>query len=265
MTTLDRPAARLRAFEPSAFVGVLYHEYTLYKRYWYSTTFAAIVEPAIYLFAFGFGFGSFIKFVAGYRYMDFIATGVVATAVLFTAAFAGMFNTFVRRTYQHSYDAILAAPVDIHELVTAEATWIACKAGVYGTAPVLVGMAFGLPPSWGMLTVPLIGFVTGFGFGLFGMWVSAVAASFDHFNYIISAVLTPLFLVAGTFFPVARLGDWAHVAAQINPLYHCVQLVRTAVFGGPPLYSLAHVVALLVFCALMWGLAVHRLSGRLID
>src|SRR3712207_8217490 len=45
------------------------------------------------------------------------------------------------------------------------------------------------------------------------------------------SLLTPMFLVAGTFFPLEGLPTWAQVAGQFNPLYHCVELVRHAVFG----------------------------------
>src|SRR5690606_26703031 len=100
----------------------------LYRRYWPSTSFASVVEPTLYLLAFGFGFGSVIGALYGHDYKDFVATGVVATAVLFIGAFGGMFNTFVRRNFQHTYDAMMAAPVDVHELVTAEASWLAAKA-----------------------------------------------------------------------------------------------------------------------------------------
>jgi lipooligosaccharide transport system permease protein len=185
--------------------------------------------------------------------------------VLFSSAFAGMFQTFVRRTFQKTYDGILAAPVDVHELVLGEALWIAVKAGVYGCAPLLVSLCFGLTPSPGMLLVPFVGFLTGLGFGLFGIWASAVVPSIDSFNYIISAVLTPLFLVAGTFFPIAGLPAWAHVLAQVNPLYHCVQLVRDGAFGLHPLADLYHAGALALFALLMWLLAVRHLRRKLID
>ncbi|MDQ1651871.1 MAG: lipooligosaccharide transport system permease protein [Cryptosporangiaceae bacterium] len=256
---------RLRFIEPSALAGVLFHELTIFRRYWGSTTFSAVVEPTIYLMAFGFGFGSLVATVSGVRYIDFVGTGVVATAVLFTSAFSGMFQTFIRRTYHHTYVAILAAPVDTHEVVTGEALWIALKAGVYGCAPLLVAMAFGLDPSPGMVLVPLIGFLTGLGFGLFGIWVSAVVPGIDSFNYVISAILTPLFLVAGTFFPVATLPSWARAVSQVNPLFHCVELVRHAAFGLRPLADLWHATFLALFAAAMWFLAVRRMRKRLID
>ena len=251
--------------EASAVRGVWKHETTLFRRYWASTTFSSVVEPTIYLLAFGAGFGSLVGVVGGYRYVEFLGTGIVATAVLFSSAFAGMFNTFIRRVFQHTYDALLAAPVDVHELVLAEASWIATKAGVYGCAPLLVAMTFGLDPAPGMLLIPFIGALTGLGFALFGIWASAVVPSIDSFNYIISAVLTPLFLVAGTFFPLDQLPGWAQGVAQLNPLYHCVQLVRHAVFGLRPAADLAHVGALVVFALLMGVLAITWMRKRLID
>jgi lipooligosaccharide transport system permease protein len=66
-------------------------------------------------------------------------------ATLFSSVFPGTFDTFVPRTYQHVYDAVLAAPVDVHEPVSAAGTWIAIKSGIYGSVPVLVAMAFAQP------------------------------------------------------------------------------------------------------------------------
>lgn len=70
-----------------------------------------------------------------------------------------------------------------------------------------VAIAFGLDPAWGMLTVPLIAWLAGFGWACFGILVAGFAKSIENFSYVVSAVLTPLFLVAGTFFPLdVRVG-----------------------------------------------------------
>ena len=61
--------------------------------------------------------------------------------------------------------------------------------------------------------------------------VAGFAKSIENFSYVVSAVLTPLFLVAGTFFPIDNLPGWAQFLANLNPLYHCVELVRHAAFG----------------------------------
>jgi lipooligosaccharide transport system permease protein len=259
-----RPA-RLGRLERPALLGVLVREVINFSSYWRSTTFSATVEPTIYLLAFGFGFGSLVSTVGGYEYVEFVGTGTVATAVLFASAFAAMFGTFVKYQFQRTYDAILAAPVDTEELVTGEALWIAARAGTYGCTPMLVAMVFGLDPSWGMLLVPLFGFVAGFGWASLGIAVAARAKSIENFNYVISAGLTPLFLVAGTFFPLDQLPEWAQTLGQLNPLYHLVQLVRHAAFGFEGWADVGHFAVLVGFGLVMWRLAVRWMAKRLID
>jgi lipooligosaccharide transport system permease protein len=259
------PARRVRRLEPAALAGVMTRDVVLFRRYWKATTFSSIVQPTIYLLAFGLGFGSLVSHVGHIKYVQYVATGVVATAVLFSSAFPGMFNTFIRWQFQRTYDALLAAPVDVEELVTAEILWISIRAGVYGLAPLLVGFAFGLRPEPGMLLVVPIGFATGFGFAAFGVLIAAVAKTIDNFNYVTSAVLTPMFLVAGTFFPISTLPPALRVIARFNPLYHCVALVRDVSLNTYSAADLGHTAWILGFALLLWRLAVWRLQARLID
>ena len=265
-TSPARPAQRRRVgrLEPAALAGVMSRDVSIFGRYWRATTFSSVVQPTIYLLAFGLGLRSVVH-IEHVNYVQYVATGVVATAVLFSSAFPGMFNTFVRWQFQRTYDAMLAAPVDVEELITAEVLWISIRAGVYGLAPLLVGFAFGLQPEAGMLLVPLIGFVTGFGFASFGVTVAAIAKTIDNFNYVTSAVLTPMFLVAGTFFPISNLPSGLRTVAEINPLYHCVQLVRDASLGGLGPADIGHAAVLIAFGLLMWRLAISQLGRRLID
>jgi lipooligosaccharide transport system permease protein len=260
-----RGSRRMHRLEPAALAGVMSRDIVIFRRYWMSTTFSSVVQPTIYLLAFGLGFGSLVHNVGHVRYVEYVATGVVATAVLFSSAFPGMFNTFIRWQFQRTYDALLAAPVDVEELVTAEILWISIRAGVYGLAPLVVGIAFGLDPEPGMLLVPLLGFITGFGFCAFGVLIAAVAQTIDNFNYVTSAVLTPMFLVAGTFFPISTLPHGLRTIAQFNPLYHCVAVVRDASLESFKLADLLHVGVLIVFALVMWRLAIWRLEKRLID
>jgi len=264
-TTSDARARGVHRLEPVAIRAIMSKDIVMFGRYWKATTFSSVMQPTIYLLAFGLGFGTLVKTIGHVKTIEYIGTGTVATAVLFSSAFPGMFNTFVRWQFQRTYDAMLAAPIDVEELITAEVLWIAIRAGVYGLAPLLVAMAFGLEPNVGMLLVPLIGFVTGFGFAAFGVAIAAVAKTIDNFNYVTSAVLTPMFLVAGTFFPVSALPVGVRTVAQVNPLYHCVQLVRDASLGNLGTADLGHAAVLIAFALLMWRLAISQLGKRLID
>jgi lipooligosaccharide transport system permease protein len=259
------PRRRLHRFERPAIAGVLVREVINFSSYWRASTFSSTVEPTIYMLAFGFGFGSLVATVQDLRYVEFVGTGAVATAVMFSSAMPAMFSTYVKYAFQHTYDAILAAPVDTEELVTAEMLWIAARAGTFGCAPMLVAMIFGLDPSWGMLLVPLIAFAAGFGWAGFGVAIAASLDSIDKFSYVTSSVITPLFLVAGTFFPIGELPEWAQTLAQVNPLYHCVELVRHAIFGFEAGADLAHAGVILGFGLLTWRLAIGGMQRKLID
>jgi lipooligosaccharide transport system permease protein len=255
------PLGRL---EGAALRGVIVREVVNFSSFWRSSTFSSTVDPTIYLLAFGFGFGSLVSSVAGYDYIDFVGTGIVATTVLFSGCFPAMYGTFVKYKFQHTYDAILAAPVDTEELVTGEALWIAARTGVYGCVPMLVAMVFGLNPSWGMLLVPFIAALAGCGWACFGIFIAARAKVIESFSYWQSGLLTPMFLVAGTFFPLSSLPQWAQVIGEFNPLFHCVQLVRHAVFGLAGWHDVGHVAFLVAFAIGSWRAAIHYMERRLI-
>lgn len=261
-----RPAStgRIGRLEPTALRGVLVREVINFSSYWKGSAFSSAVEPTIYMLAFGFGLGAIISETAGFDYVDFVGTGTVATAVLFSSAMPSMFGTFVKYKFQHTYDAILAAPVDTEELVTAEALWMASRAGFFGCAPLIVAMFFGLDPSFWMITIPFIGFIAGFGWSCFGISVVGFVDSMDNFSYITSGFITPVMLTAGTFFPISTLPEWAQVAAWFNPLHHTVELVRHATFGWQGWVDLAHLGILVAFGLILWRVAIYGMTKKLV-
>jgi lipooligosaccharide transport system permease protein len=264
-TTETKRGVAVRRLEPAAIAGVMSREVANFRTFWKATTFSSVLEPVVYLLAFGLGLGAtIVTQVDGIDYVEFVGTGMVATAVIFASALPAMFGTFVKHRFQRTYDAILAAPVDVEELVTAEMLWIGIRAGFYGCFPLLVSFAFGLDPTPGMLLVPLFCFITALGFAAFGIAVAASVAKIDQFNYVTTLVITPLFLVAGTFFPIDQLPEWVQVVSQLNPLHHLVELVRDSAFGFEAA-DLLRVAFLVVFALLLWRVAVSRMEKRLID
>jgi lipooligosaccharide transport system permease protein len=256
---------QMRRLEPAAIAGVMSREVANFRTYWKGTTFSSILEPIVYLLAFGLGLSAtLVDEVNGVPYIEFVGTGMVATAVIFSSAIPAMFGTFVKHRFQNTYDAILAAPVDVEELVSAEMLWIGIRSGSYGCVPLLVTIAFGLDPAWGMLLVPLFCFVTALGFAGFGVAMAATVAKIDQFNYVTALFVTPLFLVAGTFFPIDGLPQGVQVAAQFNPLHQLVELVRGGAFGFE-WADIARFAFLVAFALGTWRIAIHQMQKRLID
>ena len=254
----------VRRLEPAVILAVMGREFANFRTFWKSTAFTSTFEPVVYLLAFGLGLGStLVADVDGIDYVQFVGTGLVATAVVFSSALPAMFGTFVKERFQRTYDAILAAPVDVEELVTAEMLWIGLRAAVFGCFPLIVTMFFGLEPRVTMLLVPIFAFVTALAFSAFGITMAALVSKIDQFNYVTTLVITPLFLVAGTFFPIDQLPQGFQIAAQFNPLYQLVQLVRDACFGMGAVDALRF-LGLLTLAFVLWRIAINRLTKRLI-
>ncbi len=223
---------RMRRLEPAAIAGVMSREVANFRTYWKGTTFSSVLEPIVYLLAFGLGLSAtLVDEVNGVPYIQFVGTGMVATAVIFSSALPAMFGTFVKHRFQNTYEAILAAPVDVEELVSAEMLWIATALGGLRLRAAARHLLLRARPRPGMLLVPLFCFVTALGFAGFGVAMAATVAKIDQFNYVTALFVTPLFLVAGTFFPIDGLPEGVQIVAQFNPLHQLVELVRGGAFG----------------------------------
>ena len=93
----------MRRLEPAAITGVMSREVANFRTFWKATTFSSVLEPIIYLVAFGVGLGStIVDRVDGLEYVEFVGTGMVATAVIFSSALPAMFGTFVKYNFQNT-------------------------------------------------------------------------------------------------------------------------------------------------------------------
>jgi lipooligosaccharide transport system permease protein len=246
--------------------AIVDREWRVFRRVWFSTAFGSLAEPILYFVAFGYGFGALVAEVAGLRYLDFIATGAIAIGILFSSAFPGLINGYFRRKEQGLYDGILAAPVSIPEVVTGEALWYSLRVTVVASITVLVALAFGVRPGPGVLLVPVVSVVGGFGFAAGGAAMASLMRSTHSFDFVIVGVIVPMYVVAGTFFPLDTLPAPLAAIGQVNPLTHVVELLRFLTFGtGTALEALGHLAVVLVFDAIAWFAAVRLLRRALVD
>ena len=106
--------------------------FTVYTKLYKSSIALNFVEPMLYLTAMGFGLGAFVHQINGVPYRNFIAPGIIASSSMFAAIYECTYGTYVRMTYQKTFDAILATPVNINDLVAGEIMWGATKSLIYG-------------------------------------------------------------------------------------------------------------------------------------
>ena len=106
--------------------------------------FPSLLEPILYLFAFGLGLGGYITNIQGQSYLAFIAPALVAIAIMNGAFFECTFASFVRMYYQKTFDAIVATPISVEEVVAGELLWGATRATINSTIVLAVIAVFGL-------------------------------------------------------------------------------------------------------------------------
>ncbi|MCC5947542.1 MAG: ABC transporter permease [Nitriliruptoraceae bacterium] len=257
---------RQRRFEPGVVAAIVYREWRVFRRVWFSTAFGSIVEPIVFFVGFGFGFGALISEVAGLSYLEFMATGTIAIGIMFSALFPGLINGYSRRTERHLYDGQLAAPVTVAEIVAGESLWNGLRVSVVAMVTVGVAFAFGVRMGPGVVFIPLIAIISGFGLCATGAAFAAKLRSWHGVDIVVGGLIAPMFVVAGTFFPLDGLPRFAELFGRVNPLYHCVELLRAAAFGGYGLWQvLGHLGAVLLFNLLAWLVAVRFVRQALID
>lgn len=245
---------------------VFSHHLTLYRRVWKGSVFNSFLSPALYLGSLGIGLGSLISHnrlaaLGGLSYAAFVAPGMLVSAAMLTGSSESMYPIMARVQWMRTYDAMLASPLGISDLVGGEFLWQLFRLTTVSTVFFLVMLAFHTVASpLGVLAIP-VGVLTGLAFSLPIMAWSALQHLDSWFAVVYRFVITPLFILGGTFFPISSLPVFVQPIAWITPLAHGVALARALTSGTPRLApALLHLVVLLVFAVA--GLIAARITFK---
>ena len=250
------------------FFRILQRNSLVLRRTWKITFLPPILEPVLYLLAFGAGLGLLVREIpyAGesVSYVAYIAPALIAINIMHNAFFENTYASFVRMYYQKTFDAIMATPLNLDEIITGEIVWGAAKSSMATILMMAAISFFGLlvyPQS--LLILPLA-FLGGLAFGGAAMCFTALVPQIEVFNFPIFLFITPMFLFSGTFFPLETLPQWAQALAQTLPLTHLVALVRALAMGNLKGQLLMDLLYLVIFSALTFVLSILLMRRRLI-
>lgn len=233
-------------------------------RLWKVELWPGFLEPVIILLAMGFGLGALVQPIAGQSYLQFIAPGLVASSAMFGATFECTYSSFIRMTFQKTYDALLASPLDVEDIITGEALWGATRALINGAAVLTVIAAFGLVRSpLALLILPLL-FLQGMVFSSISLLFTGLAPSIYTFNYFFTLFITPLFFFSGIFFPLEQLPPVFQTVSWFTPLTHAVNIYRSLVLGVPAWSLVVDLAWLAVVAAVFLELSLAVMRRRLV-
>lgn len=257
-------AALRRRLPGRGALAVFLRDALVWRKLMVASLFGNFGDPLLYLLALGYGLGHFIGQMAGMPYITFLASGIVASSVMNTATFEGLYSAFTRMQHQQTYAAMLATPLGVADIMAGEMLWCAVKAMISAVAILIVASFFGAVAGWqAVLALPII-LLAGLAFGGLALVVTALAPSYDFFMYYFTLVVTPMFLFCGVFYPLDALPRLGQEIAQWLPLTHAVALIRPLVTGYPATAVGYHLAILAAYALGSYFVAVRLMERRLL-
>lgn len=251
-------------FSPKQAFRVWQREVSVYKYVYKSTIVSNLMDPLVYLVALGFGLGAFVSNIQGLPYIQFIAPGLISSSIMTAATFETTINTFVRIHFDRVYEAMMAAPVTVEDIVVGEIMWAMTRSTIYATVMLGVVTALGLTHSWYAIFVPFLGALGGIMFAILGLTYTSLLKSIDQVNFYFTLVMTPMFLFSGVFYPIDALPEAVRAIAFVSPLYHLVEIIRPIVTGRLGYAILLHLAWIIVFVLIFIAVPVNRLRKNLV-
>ncbi len=188
-------------------------------------------QPLLFLVALGFGFGPIFKRAGGGNYIDFLAPGVIAQGILFTAIFSGIELIWDR---QFGFlKETLVAPVSRFEIMLGRTLGGATIGVIQGLIVFLLTLLVGFRPV-NIATLPLfflIMFLIALLFTALGTAIASMLEDFQGFQLIMNFLVIPLFFLSGALFPLRGLPPFLAIVTAINPLTFGVDGLRASLTG----------------------------------
>lgn len=224
-----------------------------------------LVEPILYLFALGFGLGNYINEIEGVPYTEFIAPALISVSMMFAGFYECTFGSYVRMYYQKTFDAIIATPLNIDEVIAGELLWGATRGVINASIILPILSIFGLAVYPHSLLVIPFAFLAGLMFSCIAMCFTAITPNINSLTYPSILLITPMFLFSGTFFPLSLLPETVqYIALAILPLAHIVIVVRSLMGGIIEASLLLNIAWMLGATLLVFLLSINLMKKRLI-
>lgn len=223
-----------------------------------------IAEPLLVLLAMGVGLGAYVIMPDGQDYMEFIAPGIIAGYGMFSATFECTFGSFVRMDYQKTYDAIIATPLSIEDVVAGEILWGATRTLITTAAVLLIATLFGLVHTpMALLSLP-VSVLSGLMFASIAFAFTSIAPAISSFNYYFTLVITPMFYFSGVFFPLDAFPSIVQRLSWIAPLTPVTITTRALVRGELELSLFWALLMIVAITAVFFSLSLLLMRRRLL-
>jgi ABC-2 type transport system permease protein len=190
---------------------------------------SSLVQPLLFLFVLGTGLSSLIASTGDLDFRTFLFPGVLATSVLFTAAFSGISMVWDREF--GFLREMLVAPVSTTAILTGKCLGGATVATLQSLIILALAPVVGVPYHLVMM-LELVGllFLMAFMICALGLVLAARVKQVQSAMPLVQLTITPLMFLSGSLFPLSNLPGWLQVVTTLNPMTYAVEPIRSTVF-----------------------------------
>jgi lipooligosaccharide transport system permease protein len=245
---------------------VLEYHLVNYKRTWRSSALSSFVLPLLTMLGFGVGIGAYVRGgIQGVPYLDWMVPGLLASTATQTAIGESSWPVFSHFEWLRSYFAQVTAPLRVTDILGGHLAFALFRVLSSSLAFLLITTAFGTMHSWWALTTLPIAALLGLAVATPTFAYASTIRSDSYLAILFRVGLIPMSLFSGVFFPVESLPGPLRWIAYVLPLWHGVDLSRSATLGIAPSWSVTgHLLYLAAWAAAGWWLAYRQFRKRLV-
>lgn len=218
-----------------------------------------IVQPLFFLFILGFGFNLAVFPGMEGSYINFLAPGIIAMAILFSSMFTGVSVLWDKQS--GFLQEVLVAPVSRLSIVIGRTIGGATIALFQGFIIMIIAIALGVPIAGfqGLVLTIIMMILLSFTAVGFGLIIASKMRDFEGFQSIMSLILMPLLFLSSMFYPVNEsLPGWLQILSFCNPLFYMIDGIRGSFTGvNYVLDPLVNLGIILVLCVVIMGLGTY--------
>lgn len=242
---------------------IWYRNYLFFRKTFLVSLFWTTLEPLMFLGALGFGFGHYISSIEGMSFLEFYFAGLLCTTAMMVSYFESTYPAYAKLTHQKTYASMLLTPITAQQIFFGEVLWGATK-GLLGSLGVfLVSSFFGLFSIKFIVIMPVL-FLVSLVFSAFGLIIITLARNYDSFIFSTTGVIVPLSLISGTYFSLDEIPNYLKYLAQLFPLAHAVELVRSALYKKLVPHDLVHIAVLVGYLVVLSYFGQKQFRKKLI-
>lgn len=238
----------------STFTSILWQEFKLFKRKFWTITLAGMVSPILYLIAFGWGLGGGIT-VEGRSYINFVIPGIIALTTM-TSSYNNTANSVnISRIFYKTFEAFMMAPITVASYSLGKIVAGALLGMYSALLIILLSLIFGT----GITITPyfvLMIILNCLTFAAIGFTVGIFINSHSDMSKFSSFVITPMSFLCGTFFSLDKMPKVIKSIIWMLPLTHTSLALRSS--GESLIERGIHPIILIIYFIVIFFIGMAR-------